>query len=88
VLPNIFTPNGDGVNDRLVAQLFGVSTLRWEVYNRWGNMLHSGSDSSGEGYVELWDGANIPAGVYPVVLLATGINGKVESVQVMVSVVY
>ncbi len=88
ILPNIFTPNGDGVNDKLVAELFGVSRLRWEVYNRWGNMLHSGADNSGEGYIEIWEGADVPAGVYPVVLTATGINGKTERMQVMVAVVY
>ncbi len=91
-LPNIFTPNGDGTNDRLVAELFGVSSMRWEVHNRWGNLLYSGDDSSGANSVELWDGtANgnlVPAGVYPVQVTAQGLNGKVESVQVMVTVVY
>jgi gliding motility-associated-like protein len=91
-LPNIFTPNGDGTNDRLVAELFGVSSMRWEVYNRWGNLLYSGDDSSGAASVEIWDGtANgnlVPAGVYPVQVTAQGLNGKVESMQVMVTVVY
>ncbi len=88
ILPNIFSPNGDGVNDKLVAELFGVSSMRWEVYNRWGNLLHSGADNSGEGYIEIWEGADVPAGVYPVVLTATGIKGKTETMQVMVGVVY
>ncbi len=88
ILPNIFTPNGDGVNDKLVAELFGLSTLRWEVYNRWGNMLHSGADNSGEGYIEIWNGTDVPAGVYPVLLSATGINGKTERMQVMVTLLY
>ncbi len=88
ILPNIFSPNGDGVNDMLVAELFGVSRLRWEVYNRWGSLLHSGADNSGEGYIEIWEGADVPPGVYPVLLTATGINGKMETIQVMVTLVY
>ncbi len=92
ILPNIFTPNGDGVNDKLVAELFGVSRMSWEVYNRWGNLLHSGADNSGEGYVEIWDGNTAgtmaTAGVYNVVLTATGLNGKTEVVKGSVSVVY
>ncbi len=86
-LPNIFTPNGGGVNDKLAVQLFGVSTIRWEVHNRWGNLLHSGNDASGVEFLEIWDGADVHAGVYPVVFTATGINGKTEAMQVMVAVV-
>ncbi len=87
-LPNIFTPNGDGVHDKLMVQLFGVSTPRWEVYTRWGNLPHSGNDAGGAEFLEILDGADAPAGVYSVVLTATGINGKTETMQVMVAVVY
>lgn len=53
-IPNVFTPNDDGVNDT-----FGVPSdskllevLRFEVYSRWGELLFSGS-----GDVEtVWDG--------------------------------
>ncbi len=42
--PNIFTPNGDGINDYfepLVIQ--GVSDVKVDILNRWGNVVYSNS---------------------------------------------
>lgn len=40
-MPNIFSPNGDGHNDRfLPLDLTGV-TGRLEIFNRWGQMIHA-----------------------------------------------
>ncbi len=45
-LPNVFTPNGDGSNDRFVplrGQRF-VSSIKLEVFNRWGNKVFETTD--------------------------------------------
>ncbi len=74
-LPNVFTPNGDGVNDTFNFALVGVSNVSFTIYNRWGFLIHSeGSDSSPSGRLGgAWDGKSIqgdacPAGVYFYVL--------------------
>lgn len=65
-VPNIFTPNGDGVNDRI--EIFLSSTLNDEIYsyrifNRWGTMVYETTDRS-EGWDGTFKGRDMPAGVY------------------------
>lgn len=59
-IPNIFTPNGDGINDLFVIE--GIECLdRVEVliFNRWGNEVYR-SDN----YRNDWAGLNLNDGVY------------------------
>ncbi len=53
-VPKAFSPNGDGINDRLYPILVGIQQLYYfRVYNRWGNLIfetNSGNPASG------WDG--------------------------------
>jgi len=59
-IPNIITPNGDGVNDKFVIkniERVESSTLR--IYNRWGTKIYEASP-----YKNDWDGEGAPDGVY------------------------
>ncbi len=51
LIPNTFTPNGDGKNDTFLPELFGVTSFRMEVYNRWGELLFLTEDQNTG-----WDG--------------------------------
>lgn len=54
--PNIFTPNGDGVNDRFVPQPLSIprtSIVGVKIFNRWGELLFEGDNSSPD---KQWDG--------------------------------
>jgi gliding motility-associated-like protein len=54
--PNIFTPNGDGVNDRFVPQPLSIprtQIIGVKIFNRWGEMLFEGDNSRPD---EQWDG--------------------------------
>tara|TARA_R110002050_G_scaffold109799_1_gene221372 strand:+ start:105614 stop:107464 length:1851 start_codon:yes stop_codon:yes gene_type:complete len=63
LIPNIFTPNSDGVNDYFGVKYEGLEMVTIEVYNRWGTLLFQ---TSKKGFA--WDGtANgepAPDGVY------------------------
>lgn len=51
-VPNAFSPNGDGLNDIFRPVAIGMKSIDvFRVYNRWGQMLYSGS-GNGVG----WDG--------------------------------
>ncbi len=50
-IPNVFSPNGDGINDEF--GVFGIEIINFEltVYNRWGELVFSSQLES-----DLWDG--------------------------------
>jgi gliding motility-associated-like protein/uncharacterized repeat protein (TIGR01451 family) len=51
-VPDIFTPNGDGINDNIKPICVGISTFKYlKIYNRWGNILFESTDAS-----KGWDG--------------------------------
>jgi gliding motility-associated-like protein len=73
-VPNIFTPNGDGVNDvfRLIATQ--LKNIRIIIFDRWGNRVYEVESETGN---IAWDGKNLQgkecaAGVYFYVLTAKG----------------
>ena len=51
LIPNTFTPNGDGKNDIFIPELFGVTNFHMEIYNRWGELLYETEDQNSG-----WDG--------------------------------
>lgn len=64
VIPNGFTPNGDGRNDAWQIDFIELfPECRVEVYNRWGELLFQSV-----GYTQLWDGRYkdglVPVGTY------------------------
>jgi gliding motility-associated-like protein len=38
--PNVFTPNGDGVNDAFIIKFWSMKQLKISIFNRWGKLLH------------------------------------------------
>ena len=59
VVPNVLTPNGDGINDFWVVENLPPGTVV-AIYNRWGQLVYSG--------IEGWDGTfagdNAPTDTY------------------------
>jgi gliding motility-associated-like protein len=58
-VPNVFTPNGDGLNDFFVIKEASQSARRLEIYNRWGRKIGDWAD-----YKNNWDGKGQSDGVY------------------------
>jgi gliding motility-associated-like protein len=50
-IPNVFTPNGDGVNDRFRLETSGDFEMEIVIYNRWGQEVFQSKDRFFE-----WDG--------------------------------
>ena len=57
-VPNIFTPNGDGVNDNLVLGFGpGVKMIKLiQIFNRWGEMVFSSYNVDAQTQNISWDG--------------------------------
>ncbi|RPH33155.1 MAG: hypothetical protein EHM93_06385 [Bacteroidales bacterium] len=63
-IPNVFTPNGDGVFDSFIVQTSGLSRLVFKVFTRTGVLIYQN-----EAYYISWDGKNdngkdLPEGIY------------------------
>jgi gliding motility-associated-like protein len=56
-IPNTFTPNGDGMNDRFYVSAKGISSIvRMSVYNRWGELVFEAHNISPNNPGMGWDG--------------------------------
>ncbi len=63
-IPNVITPNGDGVNDYFeIENIERLKTSRLLIYNRWGKKVYEAHN-----YRNDWDGDNHPDGVYYYIL--------------------
>ncbi|HKC67193.1 MAG TPA: gliding motility-associated C-terminal domain-containing protein, partial [Bacteroidia bacterium] len=76
VIPNVFTPNGDGVNDVFFIINTGMVSLNCDIYNRWGQLLHTitAPNQGWDGIVP--NGDKAPDGTYMYILQAQGVDGK------------
>ena len=76
ILPNVFTPNFDSINDVFKPRLDEITELNFSIYNRYGNLIFETSRLNG-----FWDGRTTSGepcndGTYFCILNATGIEGK------------
>ena len=55
-IPDIFSPNGDGENDRFFIQGKGIESLSLVIYNRWGNKVFENNRFSANDPQAGWDG--------------------------------
>lgn len=61
-VPNAFTPNGDGINDKLIVTGNGVQEIRFTIHNKWGSQvlnyhyINPGSDATTD--FEVWTPEN------------------------------
>lgn len=59
-IPNVFTPNGDGHNDRFeIIGIEGFERIEVVVVNRWGNEVYRSDD-----YDNGWNGGGLNEGTY------------------------
>jgi gliding motility-associated-like protein len=66
-VPNAFTPNGDGINDKVFVRGFGITKMTWRIYNRWGALVFETSDRN-QGWDGTYKGGIQPKEVYHYVL--------------------
>ena len=62
-VPNAFTPNGDGKNDKVGVRGFGIVKMNFRIYNRWGQLVFQSTDLS-QGWDGYYQGRLQPMDVY------------------------
>lgn len=77
--PNVFTINGDGINDRFRLGGVFVDTYHIAIYDRWGKLVYESTDlnASWDGLV---DGTPAPVDVY--VYIAEGTGRKNQRISI------
>ncbi|MEZ5014657.1 MAG: choice-of-anchor L domain-containing protein [Chitinophagales bacterium] len=79
IVPNAFSPNGDGVNDELHIVTFeNIELISFAIFNRWGEKIFETND-----ILAGWDGtfAGEPQEVGVYIYILTGLNEKNENIQ-------
>jgi gliding motility-associated-like protein len=75
-LPNAFSPGSSfGSNDIYRVSYKSLTSFKASIYNRWGNLLFHWEDPA-QGWDGRVNGRFVPAGVYFIVVEATGADGK------------
>jgi gliding motility-associated-like protein len=67
-IPEGFSPNGDGINDKFVIKGAERYQIKFQVYNRWGNLVFEGNrylnDWEGTANTGIIIGEGLPDGTY------------------------
>jgi len=58
LIPNVFSPNGDGVNDGFTVRYTGKELFRMEVFDRWGRLLYE-ADAQDKPWMGTDSGGNV-----------------------------
>jgi gliding motility-associated-like protein len=87
IVPNVFTPNGDGKNDIFTLDAAGIGEITALIYDRWGLKMF---ETTTTGNIK-WDGktkngAMVTDGTYFYMIKATGIDGEVYDLKGTVNV--
>ncbi|NQY66830.1 MAG: gliding motility-associated C-terminal domain-containing protein, partial [Flavobacteriales bacterium] len=75
-IPNVFTPNGDGVNDifEMIDHCY-LEFFEGDIYNRWGGKLYHWESPEAAWDGRTLAGREVPDGVYFYVISAKGFDG-------------
>lgn len=84
-IPNVFSPNGDGINDEVrIYPTPGIKkVLQWVIFDRWGNAVYGKTNFDPNDTSVFWDGRTTTGEfanpeVFPYVFEIQLINGNIE----------
>ena len=84
LIPNVFTPNGDGFNDRFQAKADYISDFQMLIFDRWGNHLFEANDWPINSDRHGWDGTcrgqAMDPGVYAYSISFRLVNGEYRTI--------
>lgn len=77
-VPNVFTPNGDGVNDEFRVVYRSLAEFHCWVYNRWGHLVYQWEDPA-KGWDGTINGQPAAEGAYYYIIRARGTDAKADA---------
>ena len=85
ILPNVFTPDGDGLNDNfyVIAGKDVKLVKQFQVFNRWGQKVFERTNGSTNDYASGWNGMfkglKAPMGTYVYLIVVELQDGSSET---------
>jgi gliding motility-associated-like protein len=80
-MPNVFTPNNDGVNDNFVPIKYkGISKANLIIYNRWGEKVFTTDDLT-QGWNGTYKNNNSAEGTYYWMVQYTTISNETKQLK-------
>lgn len=76
IVPNVFTPNNDDINDIFSVKGVGLVEMNAEIYNRWGERIYEWHTINGGWNGRTTSGVLAAEGTYFCILKAKGVDGK------------
>ncbi|RME12856.1 MAG: gliding motility-associated C-terminal domain-containing protein, partial [Bacteroidetes bacterium] len=79
MVPNIFTPNNDGTNDRFYLIGKGIESYSLRIFDRWGRLIYDKAGLPANDKTIGWDGTEngkkVPSDTYIYQAVADFVNG-------------
>jgi len=83
-IPNVFSPNNDGLNDYFFPRTTltsGLVSFSMSIYNRWGEQMYQSTSLDGRGWDGKLNNVDQPEGVYVYIIDAEFKDGEKEHHQ-------
>jgi gliding motility-associated-like protein len=87
IIPNVFSPNNDGINDWFYIPNTGMKEFSIEIFNRWGTKLWETTAPEIRWDGRTTAGVEVPDGTYFFILKAKSLSGKDYSTSGHVSLI-
>ena len=75
-VPNVFTPNGDDVNDYFYPKFYNITKIHVMIMNKWGELIYESKDLESDGWNGKLNSGDVPSGNYIVKILYTSVSKK------------
>jgi len=77
ILPNAFTPNGDGINETIRPVYNCMTQVKLSIYDTWGSLIYAETGEDIYGWDGTIDGNPAENGNYIMVVRAEAFNGAI-----------
>lgn len=75
-VPNVFTPNGDGINDLFTIKVKSLESFSGIIFNRWGHKVYEWNDPDDAGWDGKINGGSLASpGTYYYIIQGVGKDG-------------
>ena len=76
LVPNAFTPNGDGLNDTFIPKMRGIDDFELHIFNKWGELVYSAFSKEDAGWDGRLNGTMSPNGNYVYKIIFKAVDGE------------